>query len=130
MCCSAPSSHVILQCLEQACRREGLFHQSFCDALAIEPQPLQIAWADDLSLLVDFSSASEAVRLLPRLATLILHTVEAFRFRVNLGAGKTEAIVKLCGAGATQAPQERTLTETLQGSPGETPGRDEEYPEP
>ena len=83
---------VILQCLEHACRREGLCHHSMCEALGLEPQPLQIAWADDLSLLVDFPSSSEAMRLLPRLATLILQTIEAFRFRGGQDRGYCQAL--------------------------------------
>ena len=94
---------VILNCIDHACRCDGLCHTSLHDALGVDPRPLQLAWADDLSLLVDFDSPGEALALLPRLATIILRTIEAFRFRVNLGPGKTEALVKLCGNGATAA---------------------------
>ena len=94
---------VILNCLDHACQLEGICHTSLYEALGEAPRPLQIAWADDLSLLVDFDSPQEAVDLLPRLATLILRTIEAFRFRVNLGPGKTEALVKIGGNGATAA---------------------------
>ena len=46
---------------------------------------LQIAWADDLSILADFASATLAVERIPHLARLVLKILEAFRFRVNLG---------------------------------------------
>ena len=94
---------VIMTCLEDHCQRRGLVHQSMSDALGIPDRPLQIAWADDLSLVVDFQSAQAALALLPQLATLILQVIEAFRFRVNLGDGKTEALVHLCGTGAAAA---------------------------
>ena len=62
---------------------------------------------------MDFQSAREALTLLPRLATLILQVIEAFRFRVNLGEGKTEALVHLCGTGASAAKKH-----LLAGTPG------------
>ncbi|CAE7421618.1 unnamed protein product [Symbiodinium sp. KB8] len=102
---------VILNCLDHACQSEGICHTSLYEALGEAPRPLQIAWADDLSLLADFDSPQEAVELLPRLATVILRTIEAFRFRVNLGPGKTEALVKICGNGATAA-RARLLSDT------------------
>ena len=104
---------VILTCLEAKCQQCGLVHQSMSDALGVPDRPLQIAWADDLSLVVDFSSACEALTLLPQLATLILRVIEAFRFRVNLGEGKTEALVHLCGPGASEAKKQ-----LLSGNPG------------
>ena len=104
---------VILTCLETKCQHHGLVHQSMSDALGVPDQPLQIAWADDLSLVVDFQSAREALTLLPQLATLILQVIEAFRFRVNLGEGKTEALVHLCGTGASAAKKH-----LLAGTPG------------
>ena len=104
---------VILSCLEAHCQSRGLVHQSMSDALGVPDKPLQIAWADDLSLVVDFQSARAALALLPQLATLILQVIEAFRFRVNLGEGKTEALVHLCGAGATAA--KRCLLDDTRG---------------
>ena len=64
-------------------------------------------------MVVDFQSAREALALLPQLATLILQVIEAFRFRVNLGEGKTEALVHLCGTGASAAKNQ-----LLAGNPG------------
>ena len=104
---------VILSCLETKCQQHGLVHQSMSDALGVPDKPLQIAWADDLSLVVDFQSARAALELLPQLATLILQVIEAFRFRVNLGEGKTEALVHLCGNGASAAKKQ-----LLSGTPG------------
>ena len=45
---------VILNCLDHACQSEGICHTSLYEALGEAPRPLQIAWADDLSLLADF----------------------------------------------------------------------------
>ena len=104
---------VILSCLEAQCQQRGLVHKSMSDALGVPDKPLQIAWADDLSLVVDFPSARAALDLLPQLATLILQVIEAFRFRVNLGEGKTEALVHLCGTGASAAKKQ-----LLSGTPG------------
>ena len=104
---------VTLACLEAKCQQHGLVHKSMSDALGVPDKPLQIAWADDLSLVVDFQSARAALDLLPRLATLILQVIEAFRFRVNLGEGKTEALVHLCGTGASAAKKQ-----LLSGTPG------------
>ncbi|CAE7615532.1 unnamed protein product [Symbiodinium sp. CCMP2592] len=81
---------VILQCLHHALRAEDIVHASTSDALGNPDTALQIAWADDLCLLVDFLRATWA----------------AFRFRVNLGAGKTEALVHLQGPGANEARKE------------------------
>ena len=106
---------VILSCLEAKCQQHGLVHRSMSDALGVPDKPLQIAWADDLSLVVDFQSAKTALDLLPQLATLILQVIEAFRFRVNLGEGKTEALVHLCGTGASAAKKQ-----FLSGTPGIT----------
>ena len=62
----------------------------------------QMTFVSSLTLLMP----SPACRLLPRLRAIILRIIETFRFRVNLGAGKTEALVHLVGAGAAQAREE------------------------
>ncbi|CAE7836105.1 unnamed protein product [Symbiodinium sp. CCMP2592] len=97
---------VILQCLHHALRAEDIVHASTSDALGNPDTALQIAWADDLCLLVDFLRATWAVSKLQRLCSIVLQVFEAFRFRVNLGAGKTEALVHLQGPGANEARKE------------------------
>ncbi|CAE7029478.1 CPK2 [Symbiodinium sp. CCMP2592] len=97
---------VILQCLHHALRAEDIVHTASADALGQPDASLQIAWADDLCLLVDFIRAAWAVTKLRRLCAIVLQVFEAFRFRVNLGHGKTEALVHLQGAGANAARQE------------------------
>ena len=100
---------VIMQCIQAACAAIDVAHHSLSLAMGSTDTALQLAWADDLSLVADFASASEALRLLPQVASIILRVIEAFRFRVNLGEGKTEVLVHLCGQGATAARQ-RLLT--------------------
>ncbi|CAE7292745.1 unnamed protein product [Symbiodinium sp. CCMP2592] len=97
---------VILQCLHHALLAEDIVHIASADALGQPDASLQIAWADDLCLLVDFTRAAWAVTKLRRLCAIVLQVFEAFRFRVNLGPGKTEALVHLQGAGANAARKE------------------------
>ncbi|CAE7504742.1 unnamed protein product [Symbiodinium sp. CCMP2592] len=97
---------VILQCLHHALLAEDIVHTASADALGQPDASLQIAWADDLCLLVDFIRAAWAVTKLRRLCAIVLQVFEAFRFRVNLGPGKTEALVHLQGAGANAARKE------------------------
>ena len=96
---------VIMQCIQAACASIDVAHHSLSLAMGSPDAELQLAWADDLSLVADFVSAMAAVRLLPQIASIILQIIEAFRFRVNLGEGKTEVMVHLCGSGATAARQ-------------------------
>ncbi|CAE7238456.1 unnamed protein product [Symbiodinium sp. CCMP2592] len=104
---------VILQCLHFALKAEEIVHATSSDALGRPDASLQIAWADDLCLLVDFIRATWAVSKLRRLCTIVLQVFEAFRFRVNLGAGKTEALVHLQGAGANVARKDLLTPEPL-----------------
>ncbi|CAE7835995.1 unnamed protein product [Symbiodinium sp. CCMP2592] len=104
---------VILQCLHFALKAEDIVHAASSDALGRPDASLQIAWADDLCLLVDFIRATWAVSKLRRLCTIVLQVFEAFRFRVNLGAGKTEALVHLQGAGANVARKDLLTPEPL-----------------
>ena len=97
---------VIMQCIQAACAAIDVAHHSLSLAMGSPDTALQLAWADDLSLVADFASAAEALRLLPQVASIILRIIEAFRFRVNLGEGKTEVLVHLCGPGATAARQQ------------------------
>ena len=97
---------VIMQCIQAACATIDVAHHSLSLAMGSPEAALQLAWADDLCLVADFVSAAEALRLLPRVASIILRIIEAFRFRVNLGEGKTEVLVHLCGTGATRARQQ------------------------
>ncbi|CAE7241055.1 unnamed protein product, partial [Symbiodinium microadriaticum] len=97
---------VIMQCIQAACATIDVAHHSLSLAMGSSEAALQLAWADDLCLVADFASAAEALHLLPQVASIILRIIEAFRFRVNLGEGKTEVLVYLCGTGATKARQQ------------------------
>ena len=58
---------------------------------------LPIGWADDLAILADFAEPRELQRDFPRIATVALSTLRFLRFRVNLGEGKTEAMLDIRG---------------------------------
>ncbi|CAE7196401.1 unnamed protein product [Symbiodinium microadriaticum] len=61
-----------------------------------------IRWADDLALITVYESPAELLQLFPAVAGIALSTLQALKFSVNLGAGKTEALLDIRGPGAKQ----------------------------
>ena len=63
---------------------------------------LPLGWADDLAIMSDFDSPSDLQQNFPRVAVVALSTLRFLRFRVNLGPGKTEAMLQIRGARAKE----------------------------
>ncbi|CAE6919419.1 X-element\ORF2 [Symbiodinium sp. CCMP2592] len=78
-------------------------HRSASEAVGGPCRPLQIAWADDLSVLVDADSATQLADEVPVVTRVVVETAEMYRLRVNLGPGKTEGLLHLRGPGASAA---------------------------
>ncbi|CAE7355925.1 unnamed protein product [Symbiodinium sp. CCMP2592] len=92
-----------LQHIQRTACSMGISHTSAGVEIGLEPGVKPIGWADDLAVLADFDSPAELQTQLPQLTGVILDTLRCLRFRVNLGAGKTEALVDIRGDGACAA---------------------------
>ncbi|CAE7771673.1 unnamed protein product [Symbiodinium sp. CCMP2592] len=92
-----------LQHIQRTACSMGISHTSAGVEIGLEPGVKPIGWADDLAVLADFDSPAELQTQLPQLTGVILDTLRCLRFRVNLGAGKTEALVDIRGDGARAA---------------------------
>ena len=88
---------VALRHIRRVCAAEGLAHHSIGTALGADGEVLQLGWADDLAIMADFDTPSALQHDFPRLASIAIATLQAIKFRVNLGAGKTEAILDIRG---------------------------------
>ncbi|CAE6971384.1 unnamed protein product [Symbiodinium sp. CCMP2592] len=84
---------IALRHIEAVCAKDGLTCQAACFASGSPPTPLQIGWADDLAVITDYASPRE----LPRVAEIVIDTLHALHFSVNLGEGKTEALLDIRG---------------------------------
>ena len=68
-----------------------------------EPQPTwQTTWADDLALLLRFTSPTRAPFELAHASSALLIALGRYGMRATIGEGKTEALVLLRGKGALQ----------------------------
>ena len=88
---------VALQHIRRTCRLEGIGHSAAGIALARPGDILQLGWADDLAIVSDFDTPADLQRDFPRLAGIVISTLQALRFKVNLGSGKTEALLDIRG---------------------------------
>ena len=91
---------IALRHIKTVCRHEGWGHLSAGSHVGRDTEVLQLGWADDLAVLTDYDSADDLQANFPRVATVVLSTLRHLRFRVNLGAGKTEAMLAITGPGA------------------------------
>ena len=91
---------IALRHIKAVCRHEGWGHLSAGSHVGRDTEVLQLGWADDLAALTDYASADDLQAHFPRVATVVLSTLRHLRFRVNLGAGKTEAMLAITGSGA------------------------------
>ncbi|OLP97834.1 hypothetical protein AK812_SmicGene19789 [Symbiodinium microadriaticum] len=91
---------IALRHIKAVCRHEGWGNLSAGSHVGRVTEVLQLGWADDLAVLSDYDSAEELRANFPRVATVVLSTLRRLRFRVNLGAGKTEAMLAITGSGA------------------------------
>ncbi|CAE7293312.1 unnamed protein product [Symbiodinium sp. CCMP2592] len=92
-----------LQHIQRAATRQGIVHTSAGAEVGLSPGVKPIGWADDLAVMADFDRPADLLVQLPALVGIILDTLRLLRFRVNLGAGKTEALVDIRGEGARAA---------------------------
>ncbi|CAE7467803.1 unnamed protein product, partial [Symbiodinium sp. CCMP2592] len=92
-----------LQHIQRATAQLGITHTSAGVEVGLPPGVKPIGWADDLAVLADFDCPADLQAQLPQLVRVILETLRLLRFRVNLGAGKTEALVDIRGEGARAA---------------------------
>ncbi|CAE7253370.1 unnamed protein product, partial [Symbiodinium sp. CCMP2592] len=88
---------VALRHIQATCLQEGISLQAAGSFVGASDEVLPLGWADDLAILADFDSPRQLLCQLPRLATIVLATLEVLRFRVNLAAGKTEILVDVRG---------------------------------
>ena len=102
---------VALRHIKRVCAAEGIAHHSIGTALGTDGEVLQLGWADDLAILADFDTPAELQTGFPRLASIAISTLQSLKFRVNLGAGKTEAVLDIRGSQA-----KRVRGEMLGGS--------------
>ena len=88
---------IALQHIRRTCSQEQLEHQGTGDVIGCSNALLQLGWADDLAVLTDYAQPRELQARFPRVAEIVISTLQALKFRVNLGAGKTEAILDIRG---------------------------------
>ncbi|CAE7875810.1 set10 [Symbiodinium microadriaticum] len=88
---------IALQHIRRTCTLEGLGHYGSGEATGCSNDLLQLGWADDLAVLTDFANPLELQARFPQVASIVVSTLQALKFRVNLGAGKTEALLEIRG---------------------------------
>ena len=93
---------IALKHIRRVCREEQIGHYAVGTALGVDDAILQLGWADDLAIIADFESPARLQQDVPRLVSVVVSTLQALRFRVNLGAGKTEAMLDIRGPQAKQ----------------------------
>ena len=93
---------VALRHIRAECLRLGVGHRATGQLIGGSDDLLALGWADDLALITDYDSPDDLLRLFPTVAGVALSTLRALKFRVNLGAGKTEALLDIRGPGAEQ----------------------------
>ena len=93
---------IALRHIREECARLGVGHSATGQLIGGSDDLLALGWADDLALITDYDSPAELLRLFPTVAGVALSTLRALKFRVNLGAGKTEALLDIRGPGAKQ----------------------------
>ncbi|CAE7315934.1 unnamed protein product, partial [Symbiodinium sp. CCMP2456] len=94
---------VALRHIRRQCQAEGITHTGAGQLIGNSGDVVPVGWADDLAVLADFESPAALQAMLPRMTEIVVSTLEHIRFRVNLGAGKTEVMVDIRGAQAKQA---------------------------
>ncbi|CAE7876172.1 unnamed protein product [Symbiodinium microadriaticum] len=91
---------VALRHIRGECLRLGIGHSATGQVIGSSDDLLALGWADDLALITDYDSPADLLQLFPTVAGVALSTLRALKFRVNLGAGKTEALLDIRGIGA------------------------------
>ena len=91
---------IALRHIRSVCRTEGWGLAAAGSFIGGVDEALPLGWADDLAILTDHESPAALQREFPRVATVALSTLRFLRFRVNLGHGKTEAMLDIRGPGS------------------------------
>ena len=97
--------------IKRACSACGIQHVAAGSLVGSEDTILPLGWADDLAILSDYDCPRQLQTDFPKLAGIAISTLQALKFRVNLGAGKTEAMLDIRGAEAKQVRREMLLSE-------------------
>ena len=91
-----------LRHIRRVCSDEGWAHHCSGALVGRLDEVLPLGWADDLAIMSDFESPTALQQCFPRVAVVALSTLRHLRFRVNLGPGKTEAMLHIRGARAKE----------------------------
>ena len=91
-----------LKHIRRACSAGGIGHSAAGSLIGSDGSVLPLGWADDLAILSNYDSPSCLQDDFPRLAAIAISTLQALKFRVNLGPGKTEALLDIRGTDAKQ----------------------------
>ena len=91
---------IALRHIRQACAAEGLMHASAGELIGRPAEVVPVGWADDLAVLADLPDPQTLQHRAPRVAEIVISTLEHLRFRVNLGRGKTETLLDVRGTNA------------------------------
>ena len=97
---------IALRHIRAVCRAEGIGHWATGQCVGGCDDVLPLGWADDLAIISDYDSPLELQRQFPRLAEVAVSALQALKFRVNLGAGKTEALLDIRGPKAKEVRRE------------------------
>ena len=68
----------------------------------VETKAMQVAWADDLAILVKHGSASQLMEALPVVISTYIDRLASRGLLLNFGSGKSEVLLLLRGAGSQQ----------------------------
>ena len=93
---------IALRHIRHVCQSEGWAHYSAGALIGTSDEVLPLGWADDLAILSDYASPTDLQANFPRVAVVALSTLRLLRFRVNLGPGKTEAMLHIRGVRAKE----------------------------
>ena len=104
---------IALRHIRRVCLDEGWGHAAAGSYIGRADEVLPLGWADDLAISADFPDPNTLCRDFPRIATVALTTLRFLRFRVNLGSGKTEAMLDIRGPGAKSARGELLGRESM-----------------
>ena len=73
---------IALKHIRRVCTQEGLGHLATGAVVGHSDALLQLGWADDLAVLTDFGDPRELQARFPRVAQIVLSTLQALKFRV------------------------------------------------
>ena len=78
-------------------------YEPFASEACQQLGPLLPVWADDLALALTHDQPNELLRVIPEVATAVLHSLAVIGLQPNMKPGKTELILDLRGHGSLRA---------------------------